>query len=92
MEMSLIMVSSDFIKKNFDKFIDFIEISLNMGVFQMQLNVVDSKTLIDAQKHPEKYSNLIVRVWGFSSYFNDLPVEYQNVLIKRALENEGKNN
>ncbi|WP_296890931.1 pyruvate formate lyase family protein [uncultured Methanobrevibacter sp.] len=86
------MVSPDFIKKNFDKFVDFIEISLNMGVFQMQLNVVDSKTLIDAQKHPEKYPNLIVRVWGFSSYFNDLPIEYQNVLIKRALENESKNN
>lgn len=86
------MVSPDFIKKNFDKFVDFIEISLNMGVFQMQLNVVDSKTLIDAQKHPEKYPNLIVRVWGFSAYFKDLPIEYQNVLIKRALENEGKNN
>lgn len=86
------MVSPDFIEKNFDKFVDFIEISLNMGVFQMQLNVVDSETLIDAQKHPEKYPNLIVRVWGFSAYFNDLPIEYQNVLIKRALENEGKNN
>lgn len=82
------MVSPDFIKKNFNKFVDFIEISLNMGVFQMQLNVVDSKTLIDAQKHPEKYPNLIVRVWGFSAYFNDLPIEYQNVLIKRALEYE----
>ena len=86
------MVSPDFIKNNFDKFVDFIEISLNMGVFQMQLNVVDSKTLIDAQKHPEKYPNLIVRVWGFSAYFNDLPIEYQNVLIKRVLEHEGKNN
>lgn len=86
------MVSPNFIKNNFNKFVDFIEISLNMGVFQIQLNVVDSKTLIDAQKHPDKYPNLIVRVWGFSSYFNDLPVEYQNVLIKRALENEGKSN
>jgi formate C-acetyltransferase len=86
------MVSPDFIKNNFDKFVDFIELSLNMGVFQMQLNVVSSDTLIDAQKYPDKYPNLIVRVWGFSSYFNDLPLEYQNVLIKRALENEGKSN
>lgn len=86
------MVSPNFIKNNFDKFVDFLDLSLKMGVFQMQLNVVDSKTLIDAQKHPEKYPNLIVRVWGFSSYFKDLPTEYQNVLIKRALENEGKNN
>lgn len=86
------MVSSDFIKKNFDKFTDFIKLSLDMGVFQMQLNVIDSKTLIDAQKNPDKYPNLIVRVWGFSTYFNDLPKDYQDVLIKRALEHEGKNN
>ena len=86
------MVTPDFINKNFDKFTDFLKISLDMGVFQMQLNVVDSKTLIDAQKQPDKYPNLIVRVWGFSTYFNDLPKDYQDVLIKRALEHEGKNN
>ena len=86
------MVSPDFIKKNFDKFTDFIKLSLDMGVFQMQLNVVDSKTLIDAQENPDKYPNLIVRVWGFSTYFNDLPKDYQDVLIKRALEHEGKSN
>lgn len=84
------MVSPDFINKNFDKFLDFIKLSLDMGVFQMQLNVVDSKTLIDAQNNPDRYPNLIVRVWGFSTYFKDLPKNYQDVLIKRALENEGK--
>lgn len=62
-----------------------------MGVFQMQLNVIDSKTLIDAQTNPDKYPNLIVRVWGFSSYFRDLPKDYQDVLIKRALEHESNN-
>lgn len=46
--------------------------------------------LIDAQKNPDQYSNLIVRVWGFSAYFNDLPKEYQDNLIKRTLESEGK--
>lgn len=86
------MVSPDFIRKNLEKFTDFIKISLDMGVFQMQLNVVDSKTLIDAQENPDKYPNLIVRVWGFSTYFNDLPKDYQDVLIKRALEHEGKDN
>lgn len=85
------MITPDFINKNFDKFADFLKISLNMGVFQMQLNVVDSSTLIDAQANPDKYPNLIVRVWGFSTYFKDLPKDYQDVLIKRALENEGKN-
>ena len=54
----------------------------------MQMNVVHSQTLLSAQKHPEKYPDLIVRVWGFSAYFNDLPENYQNVLIERALESE----
>lgn len=85
------MVSPDFIKKNLEKFIDFIKISLNMGVFQIQLNVVSSEILIDAQKHPYKYPNLIVRVWGFSSYFNDLPKEYQDLLISRSRINEENN-
>ena len=85
------MITPDFINKNFSKFKDFLKISLYMGVFQMQLNVIDSETLINAQKNPDEYPNLIVRVWGFSSYFKDLPKDYQDVLIKRALENEGKN-
>lgn len=86
------MVSKDFIEKNFDKFVDFIMLSIKNGFFQMQINVVSSEILIDAKKNPEKYPNLIVRVWGFSSYFNDLPEEYKNLLIERALESEGKCN
>lgn len=86
------MVSPDFITKNFDKFLDFIILSFKMGVFQMQLNVVSSEILIKAKKNPQDYPNLIVRVWGFSAYFNDLPNDYQDLLIKRAIENERKNN
>ena len=85
-----IMVSPSFIEKNFDKFADFLEISTKLGYFQMQMNVVSSKILMAAKENPEAYPNLIVRVWGFSSYFNDLPEEYKDLLIERALRNEGK--
>ena len=85
-----LMASPDFIKNNFDKFADFLEISGRLGYFQMQMNVVDSQTLIEAKKNPELHPNLIVRVWGFSAYFNDLPMEYKDLLIERALRNEGK--
>lgn len=61
-----------------------IKTACDMGLFELQLNVQDKKTLISAKKHPEKYPNLIVRVWGFSAYFNDLPEEYKNNLIERA--------
>lgn len=54
----------------------------------MQLNVLDSKTLIDAKRYPEKYAGLIVRVWGFSAYFNDLPESYKELLIERAIAAE----
>ena len=56
----------------------------------MQMNIVGSDTLIEAKKHPENFKNLIVRVWGFSAYFVELPEEYQDLLIERALKSEGK--
>ncbi|MCI8949031.1 MAG: hypothetical protein HFG49_03180 [Lachnospiraceae bacterium] len=83
------MVSPDFVQNNWDKFLDFLMLCIRKGFFEMQMNVVSSKTLIEARKHPEDFPNLIVRVWGFSAYFNDLPEDYKKVLIKRALRNEG---
>lgn len=70
--------------KNPDKLVDILKTACKKGIFELQLNVLDKRTLIDAKTHPEKYPNLIVRVWGFSAYFNDLPEEYKNNLIKRA--------
>ena len=82
------MVSPDFILNNWDKFVDFLQLSIKNGFFEMQMNVISSKTLIAAREHPEDFPNLIVRVWGFSAYFKDLPDEYKEVLIERALRNE----
>lgn len=81
-------VSPDFIKNNFEKFVLFIKSAIEVGFFELQLNVVSSKTLIEAKKNPELYPELIVRVWGFSAYFKDLPEEYQDVLIQRAIDSE----
>ena len=72
------------IKDNLDKFSLFMEGAIRAGFFQMQMNILDSKTLIDAKVHPEKYKGLIVRVWGFSAYFNELPESYKDLLIERA--------
>lgn len=71
-------------QKKQDKFVDILMDAFSKGVFQLQLNVLDKKTLIDAKAHPEKYPTLVVRVWGFSAYFNDLPEEYKDNLIARA--------
>jgi formate C-acetyltransferase len=50
----------------------------------IQFNVVDSNMLRDAQRHPEKYRDLIVRVAGYSDYFVDLNLDLQNEIIKRT--------
>lgn len=86
-----LFISPNWINNNFEKFFLFIKTSINVGFFQMQMNVVSSKQLIEAQLNPLKYPNLIVRVWGFSALFNDLPKEYQDLLIKRAKICEGLN-
>ena len=51
---------------------------------QIQLNTVNRDRLLDAQKHPENYRNLIVRVWGWSGYFVELDKCYQDHIIRRA--------
>jgi formate C-acetyltransferase len=55
-----------------------------MAGHHIQFNVVTAETLRDAQKHPEKYRDLIVRVAGYSDYFLDCSVELQNEIIKRT--------
>lgn len=83
-----LLVQKDFLEKHLDQFCLFIHASIVKGFFQMQFNIVSYEILKKAQKCPEKYQNLIVRVWGFSAYFNDIPKEYQDVLIHRAAVNE----
>ncbi len=56
----------------------------------IQFNVVSANTLRDAQKHPEKYTDLIVRVAGYSDYFNDLGESLQNEIINRTAHEEIK--
>lgn len=59
----------------------------NLGGHHIQFNVVDTETLHDAQKHPERYRDLLVRVAGYSDYFNDMTPQLQNEIIART-ENE----
>lgn len=84
------MITPSFIEDNFSKIVDFLIVSISLGFFQMQMNVTSSDILKRAKANPKEYENLIVRVWGFSAYFNDLPESYKDLLIERALKNEGK--
>ncbi len=52
--------------------------------FHVQYNVVSRETLLDAQAHPEKHRDLIVRVAGYSAFFNVLSTETQDDIIQRT--------
>ena len=60
-----------------------------MGGHHIQFNVVSAETLREAQRHPENYQDLIVRVAGYSDYFNDLGEDLQNEIIRRTAHGEG---
>jgi len=54
------------------------------GGWHVQFNIISTKTLQDAQKNPEKYEDLVVRVAGYSALFNDLEQKTQNDIIART--------
>jgi formate C-acetyltransferase len=54
------------------------------GGHHIQFNIVDTATLLDAQKHPDEYRDLLVRVAGYSDYFNDMTEQLQNEIIART--------
>lgn len=55
------------------------------GCMQMQVNVLDPKVLLDARDHPGRYPGLLVRVSGYSAYFDDLSPEMKQEIIHRTL-------
>ena len=59
-----------------------------MDGHHIQFNVVNADTLRDAQKNPEAHKDLIVRVAGYSDYFNDLGEDLQNEIIRRSEHTE----
>lgn len=71
-------------EENLEKFVGFLKASQRMGIYHDQFNVVDSTTLRDAQKHPEQYTDLIVRVAGYCAQFISLMPETQEAIIERT--------
>lgn len=71
-------------EEGIEKFISLIRSYFRMDGHHIQFNVIDADTLRDAQKHPEKHRDLIVRVAGYSDYFNDLGKALQEEIIQRT--------
>ena len=65
-------------------FYSYLKTWADLGIPHIQFNIVDKATLLDAQKHPEKHSDLIIRVAGYSAYFTDLSRGLQDHIIERT--------
>ena len=71
-------------EKGIDAMVKLIRTYFKLDGHHVQFNVVSAETLKDAKKHPEKYSDLIVRVAGYSDYFNHLNEQLQDEIIRRT--------
>jgi formate C-acetyltransferase len=71
-------------EKGLDSLAHLIRTYFKLDGHHVQFNVVNADTLRNAQKHPEKYRDLMVRVAGYTDYFVDLSTELQNEIINRT--------
>lgn len=74
----------DLFKTEKNKIIALFRAYFKLGGCQLQINVVDKEELLDAQKNPENYKNLIVRIGGYNDYFVEIPKEMQDEVISRT--------
>ncbi len=81
MKFSPALLNSEQDKRNF---IAMLRTEGRLGGYHVQFNVVSNETLKDAQKHPENYGDLLVRVAGYSAYFVDLRPDVQQAIIDRT--------
>ena len=71
-------------EEGYEKVAMLVRAFINRGGHQLQLNAINRDILLEAREHPEKHPQLIVRVWGWSGYFNELDQEYQDHVIRRT--------
>ena len=67
-----------------EKFVAYLRGYFDQKGMHVQYNVVSKKTLLDAQKNPEKYKTLVVRVAGYSALFTTLSRSLQDDIINRT--------
>ena len=73
-------------RKGRDNVLRLVKTLFDNGGYHIQFNVLDTNILRDAQKHPENYRDLVVRVAGFSAFFTKLAPGVQNEVIERTLQ------
>ncbi|MCP4753128.1 MAG: hypothetical protein GY866_19745 [Proteobacteria bacterium] len=65
-------------------FVAFLKTFVDLGIHHIQFNIIDREMLQEAQKKPDEYSTLIIRVAGYNAYFTDLNASLQTQIIERT--------
>lgn len=72
-------------KEGEESLINLLRTACHFGNGEMQFNYLDNNTLLEAQKHPEQYRDLVVRVAGYSAFFVELCKDVQDEIISRTM-------
>jgi pyruvate-formate lyase len=67
-----------------EKFVAYLKTFVRLGIHHIQFNILDRETLLEAQRNPQDYGTMVVRVAGYSAYFVDLNERLQNQIIART--------
>jgi pyruvate-formate lyase len=76
-------------RKGRDNVLNLVKTYFDNNGYHIQFNVLNTDILRDAQKHPENYRDLVIRVAGFSAFFTRLHKGVQDEIIERTLQTFG---
>ena len=78
--------SPDIFKNENDlmKFVDLLRAFVELKITHVQFNVITKEELLKAQKNPEEYKSLTIRVAGYTAYFTELAPDLQDEIIART--------